>query len=488
MTTETEGKEKKENGAGSVTTHGMRKGLKNEWGRKPLNILNEDDTEDVKFFKFAKRYLGWLATLLAIPVLSSFLGILEPPEYEPGKKFKLEILSSFLCLMMFGGTFLLRGVLGKWALDQHVWKRFIPFSIVIFFSIVGIFLIGSYYEIYPDTKQDVRLKIWIYLLIYCSLTLSLGIILVTSFSQLAGQTIQTIIDSRLSGTSSKQVFNMVQNYADFLDHRNANLFEIGNGILRDLQEHLQSLSRGEIRVRGNDAPLVQDLLLDSFEKSFDAVSDRDLDFWTRKRFPHIADVYIESNYRAIIDHQTIITRIFIFTAADLKNSSQDIEKVLKEHHDRKVGWAVAIYEDLFKSPRILETAMDFAIFNNDKAVSYFRDFREETRQFRAIFATEENDKEIKDQIKQYDRILSHCLMVNSTFLKNCTRLKNTSVSAWLSRVKSDALGYLDYLKKNEQELEKQTFLIEVNDTSEIKNAVGTLQTFYEGKAKRSARV
>ena len=63
----------------------------------------ESVSEDFRFLTFAKRYIALLATVASIPILSSVIEVLPKlPKEEFGN---LTLLSSFICLIVFGACF-----------------------------------------------------------------------------------------------------------------------------------------------------------------------------------------------------------------------------------------------------------------------------------------------------------------------------------------------------------------------------------------------
>src|SRR5690348_4224638 len=67
--------------------------------------------DEIEFFNFAKQYLGLLASLAAIPLITNGLGVIPTPG---GIAFKdLSAGASLLSIIAFGAIFSLRQLLGR---------------------------------------------------------------------------------------------------------------------------------------------------------------------------------------------------------------------------------------------------------------------------------------------------------------------------------------------------------------------------------------
>src|SRR5207248_671781 len=89
------------------------------------------------------------------------------------------------------------------------------------------------------------------------------------------------------------------------------LANIGHAIVDPFIKSLENLSKGIIEVEGSDMPYIQCLLFKNFDKSFDAVSDRDIDFWAQKKDKSFYEEYFHLNDEAL-NRNVKLTRIFIF--------------------------------------------------------------------------------------------------------------------------------------------------------------------------------
>jgi len=367
-------------------------------------------TEDIQFIEFAKHYIGLLATVTAIPILAEAIGVLNPPVNND----KLKFLSSFLCLLAFAMSFLLKGLLSRLTLSKNLVARLIPFTLALSIVVSCIY----FTSIYDYTSRTDHLQKIYYLSIYPLFVFALGIVLVTSFTQQRSQTIQAVVDARLH-EEQKYILETISNYAAFreLSTENSSLAGVGQELIsrRDLQ--LSRLSKGQVEVRGTETTHIQELLLRNFNQRFDAVSDRDLAFWTLRDDNQIAHDYITLMLGALQDGTTV-TRIFIVTDEDLENNADTLIEVLNKQDKVGIGWAVAIYEELGPLTKDGGVAIDFAILENtnkQKVVTFFRDYRDLSRKFIAIFDTKNNKQQIQRQEAQYRRILSQCWMANKRF-------------------------------------------------------------------------
>lgn len=441
--------------------------------------------EDFIFIDFAKRYIGLLATVMSVPILASIIGVLSPPAQNE----RLSLLSSFICLLAFAACFLLKGPLGKMASSRHDGWRFMPFAMVCLVVCFAIFL-TAFYIAYAPTQPFVQ--IICYLAIYPLFVSALGIILVTSFTQQRSQSIQSIVDARLQ-EKQKDLLKNIQNYARFheLAQRASPLRSIGDELIRRHDEQLSKLSHGQVEVIGTETTHIQYLLLKYFHKRFDAVSDRDLDFWVLKDDHQIAQGYIQL-LREAISRGTTVTRIFIVAERDLTDRYTEIVSVLKNQQADGVGWALAIYEGL--SPTTMERgiATDFALFEDrdgKKAASFFREYRELTRRFMAVFQTPDNEYRIKQQEEQYKRILSQCLLVNGTFKEQRQDiLAEPTVPQRSTQREAEEASITSQIKKNTDTILQRSgfakdsnfsgselFLLEVTSTDEIEQKVKWLR-------------
>ncbi len=398
--------------------------------RKITKLPSQQETEDVRFLRFASEYMALLATVAAIPLVSTALGVLPMPVRLQVGEGRLSVLAAFLCLIVFAATYLLRGALARLALSKYTLLTIIPFFVAAALIFGGLLLVSQYMGLLAATEggeslsspDQARGLVRHYLAIFPVFVLALGLVLVTAFSTQTDRNIQSLVSSQLRDRAN-EIYNMLRHYAEFraLARKGEPLRIVGETLLQPFRAQLTNLAEGRIEVSGILTARIQGLLMSHLKVRFDAVSDRDLDFWLGQGGDPVAAEYFQRNLEAI-DRGTAVTRIFLFGDNDLFGDKQseprlnDIVFVLSQQESAGIGWAVAVYEEL--SPDVVENpdaALDFALFDKDKAVSYFRDYRERKRRFTARFATTGNRDVIVAQRRQYEALLSQCWLINGAF-------------------------------------------------------------------------
>jgi hypothetical protein len=490
----------------------------------PPRPLSDGDTLSSgaeQFFGFLKQYTALFAGVASLPLLSSFLDILPPPSLA---NLKLNLLASVLCFVAFSASFAARGTVASALLSRTFWRLAPLFvSIVLLFAsvVTTAFYLSSWVQPphgrtapSPDgetpslsttaQKPDASpgpgarlpsasipppgasvgpaatvVNVTQYFAIHTLFVLALGILLVTLFTQERGPSIQNLIEARLR-SRIKELRTFVRNYADFvsLADQNETLKEIGEGFIAQRNAELAALSQGTVEVVGRDLPLVQGQLLEHCKVRFDAVSDRDLGFWLGKRDSYIADEYFRQNIEAI-DRGKIVTRIFVITEDDLRHRGEDLRRVLEKHTDASIGWAVAIWSEL--GPLEPDAALDFATFDDTVAVSYFRDYREGARKFRAVFGTNDpNLREIERQKHQYTNVLTHCWLASGLFLEQ-RRDMIASVSVDIRRIAENVRRRAERYSK--LPTPGDVFLLEATREQSLTEPFGQLLTLFESCQK-----
>jgi hypothetical protein len=399
----------------------------------PQQRVNVPRTEDEKFFQFLKRHFALLTATSLIPLLTSAIGVLEPPIKEP----KLNVISGFTCFIVFVACYFLRGWIGKVATVWPLWTRFVLFAIVLMLVAFTLYRVVDYVTVNPVSDYE-RLhpdlskmgdKIKDYLMIFPLLVLPLAIVLLYFYALHDEQYIQNLIDTRLYD-QTEPIRKTLTYYADYLDHARSNstLKKIGEEILKRRDQELAALSYGRVEVEGGHTLFLQTRLFENFQKRFDAVSDLDIDFWLYKKDGAIAKEYFRLNVEAA-RNKTSSTRIFVLRHNDLKNPA-DIADVLLRHSEANIAWAVAVEEELSSALRQSYVRRDFALFMSEdptvKAVTFFRDYRTGIRKFTAVFSNPNADKKrapqdpyhdsIDEQEEVHRNILPYCWMASSAFL------------------------------------------------------------------------
>lgn len=408
------------------------------------------ESEDVQFFSYIRRHLGLLATVATLPIISGIVGVLPTPVFDStlsqadnlNRDLKLNVLSSFLCLITFAAAILQRGLFKRWIASDRWYKRLSPPLITLGSSLTGA-LAAIYYIYLIKAGASIELRAGWYLLIFPSFVFGLGTILATAFAQDVSLGIQNLVLARLP-ERQEEVLETVQQYADFLDldrefhkkyggqidtsqpvtrkerHFSA-LGSVGQSLLYDYRNQLENLSRGRVEVGVENAAKVHHLLIKHFHSRFDAVSDQDLEFWAGEKDPHLSEEYFRLN-RDLLERGAKVTRIFIFGEKELLNpdTRKKIVTVLDLQFKTGIGWAVAVNEELSPGVTRLDgTKRDFAFLDDDRVVTFFRDMRHSSRRLCTSFNTANNNREIDRQIHLYNDLLTQCWMASSDFIKNC---------------------------------------------------------------------
>jgi len=392
-------------------------------------LVHMAKTEDARFLSFAREYVGLLATVAAIPLVSSVFEVIP----EPIEEARLSILSSFICLIVFASCFLLRGVLKRWS-DADNWKRFLPWAGVIGFSIAAIIFTVAYFAI---GQTHPTWKISTYLFIHPCLIFGLGIFLVTAFTQQDAHNIQSFIDADpYLKKEAPRILRLLEDYVEYrrLCNHNKTLEKVGREFIEPQQRNLELLREGRLEAGRHDAIMVNGLLAASPMTGFHAVSDRDLEFWANMEGDFMAREYFRLNQHLLTRKGTMVSRVFILSTADLERTDK-VVPILRQHESAGIAWAVVIFEEL--NPTIANyqnKPLDFALLtstgNEDKsedgikAISYFRDYRETSRRYTVVFCTptnvnskdtRNNQQEIKNQLELYRSLFVHCWLASSSF-------------------------------------------------------------------------
>lgn len=188
---------------------------------------------------------------------------------------------------------------------------------------------------------------------------------------------------------------------------------IADQILHEQLSLLNGLAIGKLNVPHEQIPMAHGKMAIYYKDRLDAVSDTDLDFWADRS--SIAEEYFKRNVRAVRNN-TIVTRIFIFSIADLLDRSHEVIAVLERHYRVGMGWGVAVLEELEYDVVHSNLPLDFALYNRDKAVSFFR--KQEAGRFEGIFLPyegHENEVRIINQKEIYKQLIAECWLANHIF-------------------------------------------------------------------------
>ena len=302
-------------------------------------------------------------------------------------------------------------------------------------------------------------QILLFLLIYPTMILALGLILVTSFTQQTARDIQTLIEQSLpeQTTTMFHRLNLIARFYEIGRQPGQERFlEIGKTLMEKRDELLHDLSMGRIEVGGAETIHLQQELIHTFKKSFDAVSCRDLKFWADIGTDEISRNYFRLNLEALKKSGNV-SRLLIFDDNELARTG-DVVKALEIHQRFGIAWAVAPFMDLDPSTREEsdDLALDFALYDNSEVATYFRDYHSGARKLRAVFPGPDRKDYLVNQRKRYRELLAQCWLVSSSFLDHLNKLEAAELAelkcnaAKNSLVTARELGLVDEAAKFEK--------------------------------------
>jgi len=183
---------------------------------------------------------------------------------------------------------------------------------------------------------------------------------------------------------------------------------------------LQSLaSRGRIHVPHRQSSHMQHLILYHMRSRFDAVSDRDLNFWLETQSSDYHKAIRSAHRRS----QTIVNRIFIFSLHELKDRTDDICKVLRVQQQSGFGWGIAIWEEIDDHQREnSENVFDFAFSGIGGVLTYFQKDDRRARSLVVVLPVGDNSAEMQRQRGLYAHMVGECWLVNEQFKQTCAQI------------------------------------------------------------------
>lgn len=248
--------------------------------------------------------------------------------------------------------------------------------------------------------------------------------------------------------------------------------KLATDLLREPFTLLESLAEGRLDIPEPQIPAVQSSLGLLFKKSFEAVSDDDLDFWLDTKGA-VAAGYFEQNITAI-RRGTAVSRIFITSLRVMDKRLPDIATVLKRQQDAGVAWGLCLKDDFDPDVKNKYDAQtDFALFDGNEVVTYF-DVRS-MRRFNAVFNTHGerissgNDQQFAVQRQMHTMLLGECWIVNARFANWYTDPKLVAQHV-IDALNERALRHNDLLRRSFPNLstpDRSPFLFVVNANSEI---------------------
>jgi hypothetical protein len=287
-------------------------------------------------------------------------------------------------------------------------------------------------ETAPQPHYNLTRQIILFLWIYPTLILALGLILVTNFTQQTARDIQTVIEQALP-EQAPALLKRIQLIARFYEigrHPGQERFlRIGEALIEDRNDILKKLSEGMIELGGPEAMRLQQVLVQSFKNSFDAVSCRDLKFWADVGTDDISRNYFRLNLEAL-KRSDKVTRLLIFDDNEVARID-DVIKALVHHHRYGIAWAVVPYMDLDPSTREEreDLALDFGLYDESEVAIYFRDYHSGVRKLRAVFPGPGREDFLIRQRQRYAELLAQCWLVSSSFLDRLNKLQPAELSA-----------------------------------------------------------
>lgn len=239
---------------------------------------------------------------------------------------------------------------------------------------------------------------------------------------------------------NRKILNFSEKYSkicqlrNYMDDRPIKEF---HKFLNEYFVQLDFFSKGQINMPMREAPYANSILIDSFEERMDAVSDRDLEFWsTITGQDYYKQSIAVSGGRGT--NKPTITRIFIFDYVNFENEKIIINKILSDHFNDKIGFAIIISDGLKKLRQKIENdkdgnekliKFDFALFDNEKAVSFFRKkeiLPNNNERFFAVFSTKnkthENNTLIKKQRELWKDLVCECWVASRDFVNSIENL------------------------------------------------------------------
>lgn len=150
---------------------------------------------------------------------------------------------------------------------------------------------------------------------------------------------------------------------------------------------LEKLADGIISVPLELGVAMHSEMMNHFHLRMDAVSFRDLDFWSHidepaTPHPHRADAdfgrrYYESIRSFKKRKKTVVTRIFVLEQKEVTADMELLARIIKRHMEDKIGVAVAFLDNF--DPQLKEwygassgPRKDFALLNTNEATTVFR--------------------------------------------------------------------------------------------------------------------
>jgi hypothetical protein len=254
-------------------------------------------------------------------------------------------------------------------------------------------------------------------------------------------------------TSRNEVVEFAVNCAKFEQLRSKmkgrQSWEIILDLWNEERKRVEWYAKGQINLPKHESPWANERIMETFCERMDAVSQDDLNWWIDD--PQ-GDVYlrksVEVRRKSKGGSKAKVTRIFIFTDADLDKRNGDVYKVLEWHYNNGIEFGLAMQgtvDDLERSYTGTTARFDFALFNQKEAATFFR---KEDKRFIAIFPMggdeDENDKRIAEQRELWIDLICECWVVSKQFANS---VKNVLKKEEWEKVKTKTKDFNEALKQ-----------------------------------------
>jgi hypothetical protein len=387
--------------------------------------------EDEEIFSFFKRCIGLLTLVGSLPIITAGIDVISPPSDAT----KLSPISSFICIIALGLCVLLKKNFVSWSVAS-AWKRAIAPAAALTLLIGGIALTAIYPQFKPETTHGPAANAaaaWlvqarpylIYLFIFPCFVGALGVTLMASYAQFHSARLEAKIDQKIMNLDTNvRLKKTIEYYISVLTaSADSRIEKFSHSILKELDGALEKLNMGYVEVFGTKIEEMQKKLLEHFNQSAYAVSDRDLKFWLNGFAEHIkscdeliAKQYLRLNIDAV-NKGTRVTRIFIFQDSDFNHNKADIVSVLAKHQEAGIGWAVLIHEELPTHLKAAQQSFDFALLDGQSAVAVLSNYNMDSQ--RRLYVLLNVPGSLVARIEEYcalhQQLVSQCWLASKDF-------------------------------------------------------------------------
>lgn len=394
-------------------THGDQSDSQRTHARK------RQDNQDARFKRFLKEYGALFGFVFVLSYVPEMLKMLP----APGGRSNLTTFSSAISVLVFGLACVFRDKIATALRSENRITRTSPVAGAICVAIAAWWLPAAYNNTYwvATGLWSEAIQTLAYLIIVPLYVLGLTIILIILVEQQASsQHIQNTVSARLPQCSN-EIRDSIDNLAKFSDiaRKHPVLGDIGSQQIADFRRILSDLARGRTAVPGDRVPETASELLLKYDNRLDAVSNKDVELWIpRDGDPNPAE-YFKINVEAA-RRGTKVSRIFVFSWWELRYRLKEIAKVLRQHDEAGIGWAVALFEALPLYLRHEEAQlMDFALLNWTDGFIVFRDHRQAWRRLSIVLAVDkESRKLVRERVEIFKTLVAHCWLANKQFKEN----------------------------------------------------------------------